>query len=79
MSTPAGGLVSRGSTLGPKHCGGSLKSRATWAPSTAQQGQGLGQKFSLQLDSLDSLVPRKSAKVGVQTPGTVCRLDEYLD
>lgn len=76
MSTPVGGLVSRGSALGLKHSRGALKSRATWAPGTAPQGQGLGRKPSLQPDSLDSLVPRKSAKVGVQSFGTVSRFSE---
>ena len=56
--------------LAAKQSAGPLKSRATWAPGTAQQGQGLGQKPSLQPDSMNSLAPRKSAKVGVQSPGT---------
>ncbi len=51
MSSPAGGLLPRGSTATSKQPGsGMLKSRATWAPGTAQPGsQGI-------------LQPRKSAK-----------------
>lgn len=52
MSTPAGGLLPRGSTATSKQPGsGMLKSRATWAPGTAQP------------DSQGMLQPRKSAKV----------------
>lgn len=56
--------------LGSKHSMGPLKSRATWAPGCVQQGQGLEHKPNLQPDSFSSLVPRKSAKVGVSSPGT---------